>query len=269
MTPPVALTIAGVDSSGGAGVAADLAAFASQGAWGACVVTAVTAQNSLGVDAVEMLSADIVEAQINAVCSDMRVRAIKTGMLGSPEMVATVAAALPAGIPLVVDPVIVATTGAELFWPELPSSEGANSAQKAFASLLARATLVTPNAHEANQLTGIEMGDDDSMVRAARRLLEHGCAAVLMKGGHVGDGPARDLLVIAGQPGPVWLEAERVAGEETHGTGCVLSASIAARLAHGDDVVSACRAGKEAVTAAIVRRVKLGKGVATANPGGL
>jgi hydroxymethylpyrimidine/phosphomethylpyrimidine kinase len=257
--PPVALTIAGVDSSGGAGVAADLNTFASQGAWGACVITAVTAQNSQGVDAIEMLSADIVLAQIEAVCSDMHVGAIKTGMLGSPEMLATVAAALPFGIPLVVDPVMIATTGAALF-------EGDGD----YEALLSKATVVTPNAHETEMLTGIALTDEDAMVRAARALLEHGCHAALVKGGHVGEGPkARDCLMIAGQAGPVWLESDRVAGDDTHGTGCVLSAAVAAGLAHGDDIASACKRGKAAVTDAIRQRLKLGKGVAAANPRGL
>jgi hydroxymethylpyrimidine kinase/phosphomethylpyrimidine kinase len=253
--PPVALTIAGVDSSGGAGIAADLAAFAAQGVWGTCVVTAVTAQNSLGVDAIEMLSPDIVVAQINAVCDDMHVGAIKTGMVGSPDMVTTVAAALPFGIPLVVDPVTIATTGSALYEGDL-----------AYEPLLARATVVTPNAHETHALTGIEVGDDDSMVQAARALLEHGCGAAMIKGGHVGQGAARDCVLVAGQAGPIWLEADRVATEDTHGTGCVLSASVAAGLAHGDDIVSACRRGKAAVTAAIARRVRLGKGVGAVDP---
>jgi hydroxymethylpyrimidine/phosphomethylpyrimidine kinase len=257
--PPVALTIAGVDSSGGAGVAADLAAFGVQGVWGTCAITAVTAQNSVGVNAVEMLSADIVLAQIDAVCADMHVGAIKTGMLGSPEMLATVAAALPFGIPLVVDPVMIATTGAALF-------EGEGD----YEPLMAKATLVTPNAHETEVLTGIALGDEDAMVRAARALLEHGSHAALVKGGHVGAGPkARDCLMIAGQAGPIWLESDRVPGEDTHGTGCVLSATIAAGLAQGDDIASACRRGKAAVTDAIKQRVKLGKGVAAANPRGL
>jgi hydroxymethylpyrimidine/phosphomethylpyrimidine kinase len=252
------MTIAGVDSSGGAGVAADLNAFAAQGVWGTCVITAVTAQNSTGVDAIEMLSADIVVAQIEAVCSDMHGGAIKTGMLGSPEMVDAVAEALPFGIPLIVDPVMIATTGASLFAGDLN-----------YEALLRRATVVTPNAHEAKALTGIDVVDEDSMVRAARALLEHGAEAALVKGGHVGGGPARDCLQVAGQAGPVWLESPRVAGDDTHGTGCVLSATIAAGLAHGDDIVTACRRGKAAVTDAIRQRVKLGKGVAAANPRGL
>jgi hydroxymethylpyrimidine kinase / phosphomethylpyrimidine kinase / thiamine-phosphate diphosphorylase len=252
----VALTVAGVDSSGGAGVSADLGAFGAQGVWGACAVTAVTAQNTRGVDAVELLSADIVAAQIAAVCDDLVVGAVKTGMLGSTAMIATVAKALPFGVPLVVDPVMVATTGDSLF-----------DGHADYAELLRKATIVTPNASEAQTLTGIDVVDDDSMVRAARAVLELGCHAALVKGGHVGDGAvARDCLLIQGQPGPVWLEAPRVVTDETHGTGCVLSASIAAGLALGDDIVSAARRGKAAVTQAIENRVKVGKGVPAARP---
>lgn len=259
MNVPVALTIAGVDSSGGAGVAADLATFGAEGVWGTCAITAVTAQNSLGVDAIELMSADIVIAQIEAVCSDMTVGAIKTGMLGSAEIGAIVAANIPLGVPLVVDPVMVATTGAVL-------SESAG-----FDPLLERATVVTPNAFEAKALTGVVILSDDDMVRAARAILEHGSDAVLVKGGHVGQegGAARDCLIIQGQAGPVWLESERIDTSDTHGTGCVLSAAIAARLAHGDDIADACRRGKEVVTDAIRHRVKLGRGVGAVNPRGL
>jgi hydroxymethylpyrimidine/phosphomethylpyrimidine kinase len=165
-----------------------------------------------------------------------------------------VAAALPFGVPLVVDPVKVATTGASLF-----------DGNPHNAALLAKATVVTPNAHEARTLTGVEVVDDASMVRAARALLESGCGAALVKGGHVGTGGiARDCLLVQGQSGPVWLESPRVVTDETHGTGCVLSASIAAGLALGDDVASACRRGKVAVTNAIQTRVKTGKGVPAA-----
>jgi hydroxymethylpyrimidine/phosphomethylpyrimidine kinase len=243
-----------VDSSGGAGISADLHAFAAQGVWGACAVTAVTAQNTRDVDAVEMLSPDIVAAQIASVCDDLVVGAIKTGMLGSPEMVLTVADALPFGIPVVVDPVMVATTGASLF-----------DGDPHYERLLTKATVVTPNAHEARALTGIEVVDDDSMVRAARAVLEFGCGAALVKGGHVGTGGvARDCLLVQGQPGPVWLESPRIVRDETHGTGCVLSASIAAGLALGDDIAAACRRGKAAVTKAIEARVRVGKGVPAA-----
>lgn len=252
--PPVALTIAGVDSSGGAGVPADLKTFAALGVWGTCAVTALTAQNSMGVDDIEGAALGMVAAQIHAVCNDMPVAAAKTGMLGSADVAQVVVAALPRSVPLVVDPVMVATTGAML-----GSSEG-------FGVLLKRAALVTPNAHEVKVLTGVVMLGDDDMVRAAIAILEQGARAVLIKGGHIGNGPARDCLVTQ-DAAAIWLESERIDTKDTHGTGCVLSAAITARLALGDDLESACRAGKEFVTRAIQQRVKLGKGIGAVNPG--
>ncbi|MDP1794448.1 MAG: bifunctional hydroxymethylpyrimidine kinase/phosphomethylpyrimidine kinase [Acidimicrobiales bacterium] len=254
MSLAVALTVAGVDSSGGAGVAADLNTFASQGVWGTCAITAVTAQNSLGVDAIEYVSTDVIVAQIGAVCRDMRVGAAKTGMLGSAEVATAVAAALPRGLPLVVDPVMVATTGATLGSPD------------SFAPLIERATVVTPNAAEVKALTGVVILGEDDMVRAARIVLEGGCDAVLVKGGHVGDGPARDCLIIQGQAGPVWLESERFDTSDTHGTGCVLSAAIAAHLAQGSDIADACWAAKDLIRHALRDRVRLGQGVGAVNP---
>lgn len=254
MIPPIALTIAGVDSSGGAGVSADLNTFAAVGVWGACAVTAVTAQNSLGVDAIEFVSTEVIVAQISAVCRDMRVAAAKTGMLGSAEVARAVLSALPRSVPLVVDPVMVATTGATL------------APTDAFGPLLERATVVTPNAVEAKALTGVVILGEDDMVRAARAVLEHGCDAVLVKGGHVGEGPARDCLIIQGQAGPIWLESDRVVTADVHGTGCVLSAAIAANLAGGADIADACWAAKDFVTRAIQARVQLGGGAPAARP---
>lgn len=250
----IALTIAGVDSSGGAGVSADLNTFAAEGVWGACVITAVTAQNSLGVDAIEFVSTEAIVAQIVAVTRDMRVGAAKTGMLGSAEVARAVATAFPRAIPLVVDPVMVATTGATL----APSD--------AFGPLLERATVVTPNLTEVKALTGVVILGEDDMVRAARSVLEHGCDAVLVKGGHAVDGPARDCLVIQGQAGPIWLESERIDTPDVHGTGCVLSAAIAAHLAQGSDIADACWAAKHFVTKAIRNRVQLGAGNPAARP---
>jgi hydroxymethylpyrimidine/phosphomethylpyrimidine kinase len=248
------LTIAGIDSSGGAGVTADLATFAAEGVWGTCAVTAVTAQNSLGVDAIEFMPIDVIAAQIAAVCRDMRVGAAKTGMLGSADVARAVVTALPRTVPLVVDPVMFATTGATLGAPD------------AFGPLLERAAIVTPNAAEAKALTGVVILGEDDMVRAARGILEHGCGAALIKGGHVGDGPARDCLIIGGQAGPIWLESNRVETVDVHGTGCVLSASIAAHLATGADIADACWAAKEFVTRAIQNRAQLGAGAPAARP---
>lgn len=254
MTLAVALTVAGVDSSGGAGVTADLNTFASEGVWGTCAITAVTAQNSVGVEAIEYVSTEVIVAQINAVCKDLKVGAAKTGMLGSEEVARAVAQALPRGLPLVVDPVMVATTGATLGNPD------------SFAPLIERATVVTPNAAEVRALTGVVILGEDDMVRAARILLEGGCDAVLVKGGHVGDGPARDCLIIQGQAGPIWIEAERVDTADTHGTGCVLSAAIAAHLARGADIADACWAAKEVIRRGLRDRKRLGLGVGAVDP---
>lgn len=252
--PPVALTIAGVDSSGGAGVTADLNTFASEGVWGACAVTAITAQNSLGVDVIEFVSTEVIVAQINAVCRDMRVGAAKTGMLGSAEVAHAILATLPPDVPLVVDPVMVATTGATL------------APTDAFGPLLQRATIVTPNLVEVKALTGVVILNEDDMVRAARAVLEHGCGAVIVKGGHMADGPARDCLLVQGQAGPIWLESDRIDTPDVHGTGCVLSAAITAHLATGADLADACWAAKQFVTKAIRDRVQLGAGGPAARP---
>ncbi len=249
----VALTIAGVDSSGGAGVAADLNTFAAEGVWGTCAITAVTAQNSLGVEAIEFIGLDVIAAQIAAVCRDMRVGAAKTGMLGSSDVARAVVTSLPREVPLVVDPVMFATTGATLGAPD------------AFAPLLERATIVTPNAAEAKALTGVVILGEGDMVRAGQTLVERGCEAVLVKGGHVGDGPARDCLVRRNAD-PVWFEAERVEAVDVHGTGCVLSASLTAHLASGAAVEDACYAAKRFVTRAIEARVQLGGGAPAARP---
>lgn len=257
MNPPIAMTIAGVDSSGGAGVAADLNTFAAHSVWGTCAITALTAQHSLGVDAIEPTPPEMVAAQINAVCTDMAVAAVKTGMLGSSEVAHVVAATLPRAMPLVVDPVMVATTGAVL------------GDRDVFDVLLRRATVVTPNAMEVRALTGVVILFEEDMVRAARTILEHGGGAVLVKGGHVPGETARDCLVLQGQSSPVWLESPWIDTQDTHGTGCVLSAAITARLAHGDDIVAACQSAKQFVTSALEQRVKLGRGVGAVNPAGI
>jgi hydroxymethylpyrimidine/phosphomethylpyrimidine kinase len=211
----------------------------------------------MGVDAIEPTPPEMVAAQITAVCADMRVGAAKTGMLGSIDVANTVAVTLPRTVPLVVDPVMVATTGAAL------------GTRDSFGVLLERATVVTPNALEAKALTGVVILGEDDMVRAARAILEHGCESVLVKGGHVGQSAARDCLIIQGQAGPIWLESERFDTDDTHGTGCVLSAAITARLAQGDDIARACRAGKEFVTEALRNRVRLGAGIGAVNPRGI
>jgi hydroxymethylpyrimidine/phosphomethylpyrimidine kinase len=248
--PPTALTVAGSDSGGGAGVQADLRTFAAHGVWGLSAVTAVTAQNTLRVEAVEVLPPQIVRAQMAAVASDFGVGAMKTGMLGGSEVVRAVAEAVRdlALRPLVVDPVAVASTGAALLGP------GGMEALRS--ELLPLADLVTPNLAEAAALAGTAepVTDRAGMEQAAAALLALGAGAVLVTGGHLDEPGSPDLLLAAGGP-PVWLEGERLSGRNLHGTGCVLSAAITARLARGESLLDAVRGAKAYLARAIAAGV--------------
>ena len=259
MKPPVAITIAGTDSGGGAGVAADLKTFEAHGVWGTCAVVAVTAQNTRGVQDLATLPAALVGRQIRSVVEDIGVHAGKTGMLASSEIVAAVAAAWR-GIdaPLVVDPVFVSKHGDTLL---------ADDAVGALRDeLLSLATVVTPNLPEAAALTGVEITGRDGMEEAARRLRAAGARTVMVKGGHLGGERSPDF-VLSAEDSATWLDAERVPGRHTHGTGCVLSAAICAELARGMDPVDACVAAKRFVGKAIAAGVELGGGVGPVNPG--
>jgi hydroxymethylpyrimidine kinase/phosphomethylpyrimidine kinase len=257
---PVALTIAGSDSSGGAGIVADLKTFEAHGVWGTLALTAVTAQNTLGVQAVETVPAEMVRAQIASVVADLGVQAAKTGMLANAEIVEVVAfTATELGVrPLVVDPVMVASTGSRLLDPA--------AVQAVCDLLLPRATVLTPNLAEAAALTGIEVSDRDGMVRAARALSEMGPDVVLVKGGHLEGDASPDCLLAAGED-PVWLEAPRLAANGAHGSGCVLSAAICAELARGMEPADACVAAKHFVERAIEAGPVLGGGVVPVEPG--
>lgn len=250
----VVLTVAGSDPSGGAGVQADLKTATALGVYGASVLTGLTAQNTRGVQEVHPLPASFVASQLASVTGDLGVHAVKTGMLGDASVVAAVAAGLPP-CPLVVDPVMVATSGDRLV-PE--------EAVEAIRTLLVpRATVVTPNVPEAVLLTGT-----DDLAEAGRRLVALGARFALVKGGHVEGTPGdpgdtvTDLLVSA--TGVVELSAPRVATPHTHGTGCTLSAAIASRLAMGDDVPTAVDAAREYLRGALLsgagRRVGAGHG---------
>ncbi len=260
MRPPVAMTIAGTDSGGGAGIAADLKTFEAHGVWGTCAVVAVTAQNTRGVQAFETLSPELVKAQIRSVASDVGVDAVKTGMLASSELVRAVAQALDeAALPqLVVDPVFVSKHGDALL-----ADDAVDALRQ---ELLPRAAVVTPNLPEAGRLAGGEIVDRAGMEEAGRALTELGPSAVLVKGGHLGGEDSPDCLVVAGAD-PVWLEGDRLAGRHTHGTGCVLSAVICAELARGMDPPDACVAAKRFTERAIAAGVELGAGVGPVNPG--
>lgn len=260
--PPVAMTIAGSDSGGGAGIVADLKTFEAHGVWGATAIVAVTAQNTLGVQAFETLPPALVRAQIESVVSDIGVDAAKTGMLASAELVSTVAAAVrDFGVRrLVVDPVFVSKHGDTLL------ADDAIGALRD--DLLPLATLVTPNLPEASGLVGFEVADRETMERAARALVDRGVEVAYVKGGHLPDGDqSPDCVFARGDEAPRWLEGARIPGRHTHGTGCVLSAAITAELARGMDPADACVAGKRFVERAIAAGLELGAGVGPVNPG--
>ena len=263
----VALTIAGTDSGAGAGVAADLKTFQAHGVWGTSAVTAVTAQNTLGVQAVEGVTPELVRAQIASVASDFEVDAAKTGMLGSAAVVDAVAEAVATyGLNrLVVDPVLVAGHGETLLSPE-----GLDVLRR---KLLPRAAVVTPNLAEAEALLQWEqgsIGDRPSMERAAVALLDLGPEVVMVTGGHLrGEADvSADCVAIAGEL-PDWLEGRRIPTNHTHGTGCVLSAAICAEIARGMDAADACVSAKHFVERAIAAGVALGSGVGPVDPGEL
>ncbi|HUD43095.1 MAG TPA: bifunctional hydroxymethylpyrimidine kinase/phosphomethylpyrimidine kinase [Dokdonella sp.] len=220
--PPAVLTIAGSDSGGGAGIQADLKTFAAFGTHGLCAITAVTAQNTRTVAAIEQISAGLLRGQIGAVFDDFAVAAVKIGMLGSATAVRTVAEALEErpGVPLVLDPVMVATSGAAL--------AGRTMTAALQRHLLARADLLTPNLPEAERLLGAPIVDRRGMREAARALRALGCRAVLLKGGHLPGRRIGDLLL--DERGESWFEHARLVGEG-HGTGCTLAAAVAAGLA--------------------------------------
>lgn len=242
---PAALTIAGSDPSGGAGIQADLKTFTAHGVYGAAVISALTAQNTLGVDGVHAIPASFVRDQLVSVLADLDVKAAKTGMLASAEIVHAVAEELVRveQMPVVVDPVMVATTGAALI-----DDDAVAAVREA---LVPRATVLTPNMHEAARLTGLPVATDrTALVAQGRELLSYGCRAVLMKGGHALDAAsAADCLVTP--DGETWLEAPRVETQNTHGTGCTLSAAIAAQLVRGAALADAVRAAKTFLTKAL------------------
>jgi hydroxymethylpyrimidine/phosphomethylpyrimidine kinase len=245
------LILAGSDSGGGAGVQADIKAVTMMGGFAATAITAITVQNTLGVHGVYPLPLDLIAAQARAVLEDIGTDAFKTGMLGSVEVVETVAALLDeADAPAVVDPVMVAKGG----HPLLP--DAAVSAVKAL--MIPRAALLTPNAPEAEALTGFAVQDLDGQRRAGEALLAMGARAVLMKGGHVPGATVTDLLMTA--QGETALEAERIDTRHTHGTGCTLASACAAGLALGRPLEVAVAEAWAYVGEAIRRAPGLGGG---------
>ena len=242
-TPPVALTIAGSDSSGGAGIQADLKTFAALGVYGTSAITAITAQNTKGVDKVQILLPDMIEAQVQAIVSDMFVRATKVGMLGSFENVALVARMIDEGMieKVVVDPVMVSTSGDRLMNLGVDKSY--------LELLLPRTFILTPNLTEAQTLIRAEISSVDELTEAAFALCSMGPRYVFVKGGHLDTAESIDILCDGRTAHQ--LKGRKIATENTHGTGCTLSSAIAASLAKGQDVLTAVKNAKIYVTKSI------------------
>ena len=255
MTIPIALTIAGSDSSGGAGIQADLKTFAACGVYGASVIAALTAQNTQGVTAIHQVPPEFITAQIDAVFSDLDVRAVKIGMVSQRAAIEAIAAGLErwSGGQVVVDPVMVATSGDRLL-----AADAIDALRKL---LIPRAALITPNLPEAAALLDAPVAQlERDIVDQGERLLALGCAAVLIKGGHGEGAESTDYLI--GTGGVITLAAPRIATRNTHGTGCTLSSAIAAGLAKGESLETSVRQAKVYITAAIAAadRLNVGRG---------
>jgi len=241
---PIALTIAGSDSSGGAGIQADLKTFAALGVYGASVITALTAQNTSGVTGIHQVPAEFVTAQIDAVFSDLAVGAVKIGMVAQPASIDAIVAGLTRWSPkhVVLDPVMVATSGDRLL--------AAEAVEALRSKLIPLAAVITPNLPEAAALLDEPVATSEAAVEnQGKRLLAMGCRAVLIKGGHGQGAESTDYLIDAN--GTIVLAASRVATKNTHGTGCSLSSAIAAGLAKGEGMEAAIRNAKAWISAAI------------------
>lgn len=243
--PPRILSIAGSDSSGGAGIQADIKTITMLGGYAMTAITTVTAQNSVGVQAIAPMSGAVVAQQIASCIEDIGVDAVKIGMLHDEEIINAVADALnhlPDDVPIVLDPVMIATSGAALIAPE------AITALRH--ALFPAATLLTPNLPELGHLVERSLSTSDHMIKAAEELSENTGAAVLAKGGHTADDKIIDLLI---QPGrnPGYFEHARINTSHTHGTGCTLSSAIATLLGHGQSLENAVRLGRNFVLRAI------------------
>jgi len=253
MTIPIALTIAGSDSSGGAGIQADLKTFAALGVYGACVITALTAQNTRGVSGIHPVPDAFVTAQLEAVFGDLDVKAVKIGMVMGLATIEAIAAALARwpSAPVVLDPVMVATSGDRLL--------AADAVAGLRTKLIPRATLITPNLPEAAALRDEPVASGEAAIASqGRRLLAMGCPAVLIKGGHGQGSESIDYLFTGS--GVLALPAPRIVTDNTHGTGCSLSSAIAAGLARGEALETAVRDAKAWVNAAIAAADRLDVG---------
>jgi len=248
--PPVVLTVAGSDSGGGAGIQADLKTIEAGGAFGTSVITSVTAQHTRGVQSTHLLPLEEIEAQYDAVADDFAVTAVKTGMLATESVIELVTEKLAeSSVPAVVDPVMVAASGDRLL------DEGAESA---YQDLGREATLLTPNADEAEVLTGIEVNSAEAAARAGEQLVSDGVDAALVKGGHVDGDAVVDVFVTDDEIQQI--SHPRVDTDANHGSGCMLSAAIATRLAHGDDLATAIRTGTDLLARAVRYSLDVGDG---------
>ncbi|MEO7952924.1 MAG: bifunctional hydroxymethylpyrimidine kinase/phosphomethylpyrimidine kinase [Polaromonas sp.] len=250
---PRVLSIAGSDSGGGAGIQADLKTFAALGCYGMTAITALTAQNTLGVRAIHAVPPAILRAQIDAVVEDIGLHAVKIGMLHSPEIVQTVAESIDRHgmVNVVLDPVMIATSGAVLI---------DNPAMAALVQeLFNRAIVVTPNLDEASLLVGRPVDSEPAMETAAQEMLGMGASAVLLKGGHLAGDVVSDLLVTR-DGGVHWMRAPRIRSANTHGTGCTLSSAIAAHLALGASLPDAVERARTFVRAALEAGAKVRTG---------
>ena len=247
-----ALTIAGSDSSGGAGIQADLKTFSALGVFGMSAITAVTAQNTLGVRAIQTMDAQILKSQIEAVFDDIEINAVKIGMLHSPEIVKVVANCINKYAPkyVILDPVMVTSSGDSLIKNE--------TIDKIKQLLYSRSSLITPNLSEAEILSGIKIKTEDEMIRAGQILLNEGCNGVLIKGGHLTGNQKTDILLIKGKE-PMLFSDKYIPSKNTHGTGCTLSSAIAAYLSLGRPMEDAVKEAKLFVTKAI----ETGAGITT------
>ena len=255
---PTILTIAGSDSSGGAGIQADLKAIEANGGYGATVLAAITAQNTRGVIRAETVSPSMLGAQLDAVFDDLEVAAVKTGMLATTEIITAVAGGLRRHRPprYVCDPVMISKSGFALL-----AAESIEALKK---ELLPLATLVTPNRHEAEALTGIEVSTLRQAEEAGRRILDLGPQAVLVKGGHLTESPATDVFVSADETR--LFHGEFIHSPHTHGTGCTYSAAIATHLGRGLALGDAIALSKEFLTEAIRGGLPVGQGNGPTDP---
>ncbi len=253
-TPPRALTIAGSDSGGGAGIQADLKTFAALGVFGTSAITAITAQNTLGVTAVAEVPVEVIRDQIEAVVSDIGYDAVKTGMLSSTEIVECVVEAVERLklAPLVVDPVMIAATGAQLLQDDAVESVRER--------LVPWATVVTPNVPEAEVLTGVEIDSVDDMELAGGELVAMGADAAVVKGGDVEDGTGRVNDVLGTKEGTLTFTTLRIDTTSDHGTGCTFASAVAAHLAHGLGLAPAVEMSQRYVWNAIANADPIGGG---------